>query len=121
MHCRFLIAAIPVFLLTTPALARDRHEQARIDFLIQGVEKSTGTKFIRNAKEYDGHAAAAHLRIKLDYAGDRVKTAEDFVKFCASESSITHQKYTIRLENGTTMDAANYFMEQLRDFDRQQK
>jgi Family of unknown function (DUF5329) len=101
-------------------LARDTREQARIDFLIHGVESSTGVKFIRNGKKYDGAAAAAHLRRKLGYAAERVKTAEDFVKDCASESSLTHQKYQI-LANGTTMDAASYFTEQLREFDRQKK
>ena len=101
-------------------LARDAREQARIDFLIHGVESSMGVKFIRNGKEYDAAAAAAHLRRKLGYAGERVKTAEDFVKDCASESSLTHKKYQI-LVNGTTMDAASYFTEQLREFDRQRK
>jgi len=61
------------------------------------------------------------LRRKLGYAGERVKTAEDFVKNCASESSLTHQKYQIRLADGSMMDAASYFTEQLREFDLQRK
>jgi len=96
--------------------ARDAREQARIDFLIHGVETATNVKFVRNGSEYDGVAGAKHLRMKLDFAGERVKTAEDFVKYCASESSFTHQKYKIRAADGTMMDAAVYFYAKLREF-----
>jgi hypothetical protein len=97
--------------------ARDMREQARIDFLIRGVETATNVKFVRNGTEYDGAAGAKHLRLKLGYAGERVKTAEDFVKYCASESSFTHQKYKIRAADGTLTDATTYFHAKLREFD----
>ncbi len=116
---RSLAFSVLTFLLFLPAIlfAREAREEARIDFLIHGVETSAGIKFIRNGSEYDGAAAAKHLRMKLNYAGARLKTAEDFVKYCASESSLTHRKYSIRLADGTTMDATTYFTEQLRKFD----
>lgn len=104
--------------LPSMLFARDSHEQRRIDFLINSVETSKGIVFVRNGSEHDGPAAAKHLRTKLDYAGERVKTAEDFVKYCASESSMTHRKYTVRLANGTTTDAADYFAGKLREFDQ---
>ncbi|MEY2510141.1 MAG: hypothetical protein QOE26_904 [Verrucomicrobiota bacterium] len=106
-----------VALLPSSLWARDAREQARIDFLIHGVETTARVKFIRNGSEYDGAAAASHLRMKLGYAGERVKTAEDFVKYCASESSFTHQKYKIRATDGTMTDAATYFQTKLREFD----
>lgn len=108
-------------LLPMVVFGRDAREQARIDFLLQQVESSQGVKFIRNGLEYGGADAAAHLRRKLDFGGERLKTAEDFVKYCASESSITHQKYKIRLPDGTTVDAASYFAQQLRKFDEAKK
>jgi hypothetical protein len=111
--------ALLLLLPLSVTLARDAREQARIDFLIHTVELSSGLKFIRNGTEYVGPAAAAHLRMKLGYVGERVKTAEQFVKYCASESSITHQKYKVKLADGTMMDAANYFTEQLHQFDQE--
>lgn len=112
----WLILAL-VLSLPCALWARDAREQARIDFLIHGVETATNVKFVRNGSEYDGPAGAKHLRMKLDYAGERVKTAEDFVKYCASESSFTHQKYEIRAADGKTTDAATYFHTKLREFD----
>lgn len=97
--------------------AREAREQARIDFLIHEVETARGITFIRNGSEYDGTEGAKHLRMKLGFAGDRVKTAEDFVKYCASESSMSHRKYQVRTADGKTTDAAAYFYAKLREFD----
>ena len=112
--------SLGVMLALWPALlwARDAREQARIDYLLHDVESASGMKFIRNGSEYDGAAAAKHLRMKLDYSGERLKTAEDFVKYCATESSLTHRKYLIRAADGTTTEAAVYFTAKLREFDR---
>jgi hypothetical protein len=110
----FALAILPALVL-----AREAREQQRIDFLIQSVESSKGITFIRNGSEYSAGPAVAHLRTKLNYLGDRVKTAEEFVKYCASESSMTHRKYSIRLADGTTLDSAAYFTGLLREFDRQ--
>jgi Family of unknown function (DUF5329) len=70
-------------MFVTVVFGRDAREQARIDFLLHEVETSAGIKFIRNGTEHDGPAAAGHLRSKLNVAGARVATAEDFVKYCA--------------------------------------
>ncbi len=118
---RCLATATLLLGLVSLVLARDAREQARIDFLIHGVETSKGIVFIRNGTEHDGAAAAKHLRMKLDYAGERVHTAEEFVKGCASESSLTHQKYKVRSGDGKTMDATDYFAARLREFDASKK
>lgn len=121
MNRRFFVVAL-LALVVLPAIVfgREAREQARIDFLIHEVETASGVKFIRNGSEYDGAAAGKHLRMKLGYGGERLKTAEDFVKYCATESSLTHQKYKIRTADGTTADSAVYFAGKLREFDREQ-
>lgn len=114
------IGAVVLFLaLVSLAFARDAREQERINFLINEVANSTGIVFIRNGSEHDAHAAAEHLRMKLSYGGERIKTAEDFIKYCASESSLTHRPYQVRLADGKTETAAQYFTAKLRQFDAQ--
>ena len=108
-------------LLPAILFGRDAKEQARIDFLVHGVETVAGVKFIRNGSEYGGAAAAKHLRMKLNYGGERLKTAEDFVKYCATESSLTHRAYKIREADGTTTEAAKYFTAKLREFDAEKR
>jgi hypothetical protein len=111
-----LIALLPAL-----CFARDAKEQARIEFLIREVETSRGLTFIRNGSEHDGPAAARHLRRKLDHGGERMKTAEQFVQYCATESSITKRRYQVRTADGETVDAAAFFEQRLRDFDRQKR
>lgn len=113
----FLLAVAVLLISPLSLLARDAREQARIDFLIHRVETSSGITFIRNGAEHDGRAAAAHLREKLGFAGGRIATAEDFIKYCASESSLTHQKYKVRLADKSVLDAGDYFRAELRKFD----
>ena len=96
------------------AYAQDPSEAAKIQYLIASVEALEGGKFIRNGSEYDARAASDHLRLKLRVAGNKVKTAEDFIKFCASRSSITGEPYLIRLADGTTVKSEVFFRNKLK-------
>jgi hypothetical protein len=117
---------IDIFLLVSLlcaslVLARDAREQARIDYAIDSLGSLKGAVFIRNGTEYSAKAAQDHLRGKLKYAGDRVKTAEDFVKYCASESSMTHEPYRIRFADGTSVKTSDFFASKLKEFDQQKR
>lgn len=96
------------------APARALTEAQKIEALIAGIEHLPGAVFIRNGNEYDGNRAAAHLRLKWHNAGRRVKTAEDFISYCASESSLSGKKYRIRFADGHSLDSADFFHQQLR-------
>ena len=89
-------------------------EAAKIQALIGSIEQLKGAVFIRNGSEYDGVKAAAHLRRKLDYAGSKVKTAEQFIDYLATGSSMSGKPYRIRFADGHSVDSAVYFREQLR-------
>jgi len=98
-----------------PPLPAPRLSEAqKIQALIHSVETLQGAVFIRNGSEYDGAKAAAHLRTKLDYAGKKVQTAEQFIDKLATGSSMTGQPYKIRFADGRTVESAVFFHEQLR-------
>jgi hypothetical protein len=88
-------------------------EAAKINALIGSVEAMPNAVFIRNGSEYTASRAAEHLRLKWRNAGGRVRTAEQFIKYCASESSLTGRKYKIRFPDGRTVDSGVFFHEQL--------
>jgi hypothetical protein len=110
---------ILLLLLLIPGVfgAKVAREEKRIEHLLQTVESLKGAVFIRNGTEYDATEAGKHLRLKLKLAGDRVKTAEDFIKICASRSSFSGDAYKIRLPDGTTTETAPFFRAKLREFD----
>ncbi len=66
--------------------------------LIKYIENSDCV-FIRNDNAYDAKKAGQHLRRKYDYARERVQTADDFIKYIASKSSISGQQYWVRCGN----------------------
>ena len=114
---KFRIALVLV-LTATFLFARSAHEQARIDYLIQSLGQLPGAVFVRNGSDYQAAEAQSHLRQKLNYAGERIQTAEQFIKACATESSMTHKPYQIRFSDGRTQNTADYFFSKLREYDR---
>jgi len=112
----FVALMVLLSLVAVRVCAQDLSEAAKIQYLIASVDALEGGKFIRNGREYDARAASSHLRLKLRAAGDKVKTAEDFIEFCASRSSITGEPYFIRLADGTTVKSEIFFRNKLKTF-----
>ena len=108
---------LALFSLTTGTLyAQDPVEAAKIRYLIASVETLEGAQFLRNGQAYDARAAADHLRLKLKAAGDRVKTADDFIRLCGSRSSLSGEKYRIRFADGTITESELFFRNRLKSF-----
>jgi Family of unknown function (DUF5329) len=111
-----MVTAFVILALFSGAVsAQDNIEKKKIEFLISSVENLKGAKFIRNGSEYDGKKAAEHLRMKLQNALV-VQTADDFIRLCASKSSITGKPYMIRLPDGKTIKSEEYFREKLKKY-----
>jgi len=88
-------------------------ESGRIESLITAVENLQGAVFIRNGTEHNPHEAADHLRLKLHNAGRRVRTAEDFITYCATRSSFSGKPYQIRFGDGTVIATGTFLREKL--------
>ena len=88
-------------------------EERKIDYLIAAVETLPDARFIRNGTSYDAKSAADHLRMKRQRAGSRIATAEDFIRLCASASSISGDPYQIRFADGRTVTAEAYLRQKL--------
>jgi len=112
---KFLWAAF-LFLASTLCIAQSNIEQQKIEYLIGSIGQLHDAHFIRNGTEYDADRAADHLRTKLRYAGSRIRTAEDFIRYCATGSSVTGEKYQIRFADGHSVEAATFFKDKLAEF-----
>ena len=51
--------------------------------------------FIRNGKHYDALEAREHIEKKYAYYKERMTTAEDFILYSATKSSITGKPYMV--------------------------
>ena len=113
-----LIAAWMLFaLLVTPVYGQQDVEQQKIAYLIDSVATLKNATFIRNGTAYDAAHAADHMRLKLRFAGSRVKTAEDFIAYCATGSSMSGIKYSIRFSDGHTVDSATFLHGKLAEYE----
>lgn len=91
-------------------------EKQRIDALIAAIEKS-GLTFIRNGSEHPAADAAAHMRLKFNNAGNRISTAEQFIDYLASKSSITGSPYFLKFPDGHTEKAGLWLHRKLKELD----
>ena len=91
-------------------------ETQKIEFLLASIEALQNARFIRNGTAYDAKAASDHLRLKLSNAGSKVKSAEDFIRVCASVSSLSGKPYLVRFSDGRQITAEDYFNGKLREY-----
>jgi hypothetical protein len=88
-------------------------EKEKIELLIASIENLENAKFYRNGTLYDAKSAAEHLRMKLGKAGDRVKTAQDFIEVIASKSSMTGENYKIVFTDGKEINTSKFLYDKL--------
>ena len=109
---KLLASASAVMLMSAAAVAFDAQTKSEIDELIAFVRNS-GSRFIRNGTEYSAAEGADHLRDKLNRAGDRVKTTEDFIDGVASKSSVSGKPYLVKFADGRTQPAGDWLRKHL--------
>ena len=116
---KFLAMTLLCLAAVAQAGAAATSESSRIEYLLTVVASLHDAQFIRNGKAYDSAAAVSHMRTKLRVAGGRVKTAEDFIRYCASESSVSGEPYEIRFADGRVVMSAEFLRQKLLEFDTQ--
>ena len=82
------------FSTTAEQPASEKVAESEIDALLQQLSQSD-CQFIRSGKKYTGVEAKEHLSGKYDYARDKIKSAESFIKNIASESYFTGKAYLV--------------------------
>jgi hypothetical protein len=75
--------------------ATEPRAQNEIRHLLDFISGSSCV-FIRNGDRYPAVEARAHIERKHQHIGDRVRTAEDFIAYAATKSSISGEPYLVR-------------------------
>ena len=90
-------------------------ETQKIEFLIDAIAQLSSAGFVRNGVVYNAQEAADHLRLKLRISGTRVKSAEEFIRLCATGSSLTGKPYQIRFADGRVVSSADFLRSKLNE------
>ena len=102
-------------LVSTAALATpDEVAQREIDHLLEFIATSNCT-FVRNGEAHPGKDARAHLEMKYNFTKWRMSTADEFVKYLATESSTSHEPYKV-ICNSKEQPAGVWLAEELKRY-----
>ncbi len=111
---RFLVVLLVI--LSNAAYADTQKEIAHLlDFVA-----NTACKYERNGTIYGGIEAHGHIKRKYQYFIDKIKSAEDFIKYSATQSTMSGRKYKILCENMPVQNSADWLLEELKYFRQSQ-
>ena len=79
--------------------------------LLHFIEQSECT-FIRNGNQHDSLKAHQHIETKYNYYKKRITTAEDFIRYSATGSSMTGKPYRVNC-NGVSMNTSDWLNAEL--------
>jgi hypothetical protein len=96
---------------TVPAVPLSDAE--KIEALIVAVEARKDLQFIRLDTAHSSREAANVLRIKLAFAGDRVKTVDDFIDHVATATQ-SGKPYYVRYPDGSEVTSAEFLRQELK-------
>ena len=96
--------------MASPGIAGGAEIEHLLDFLA-----NSGCEFQRNGKWFDSRKARDHLRKKYEYLLEKnmVRSAEHFIERAASESSRSHNAYTVRCAGLSGVASATWLTEEL--------
>jgi hypothetical protein len=103
----FLLIFAPLSQSGQPAYLDDT-----IDHLIAYVAQSDLT-FVRNAEKHTGKEASDHIQKKYSHFKDKIKTPEDFIELCASQSLLTRKPYLVINEKGEAVTTKEWLSAEL--------
>ena len=110
-HC---IASLLVVATVLTPLGSQADTELEIKHLFEYIQNSNCI-FVRNGKEYNPSEALAHIQKKYEYAKRRITSAEDFIKYTVTKSSLSGQPYKVVCD-GRKILSAEWFMAELKRF-----
>jgi hypothetical protein len=110
---RLLSAALAASLFAFTASAAGSSPDHEIEALLAYIGNLNNASFIRNGDPHTAKEAEAHLRMKWTSLKSRITTAEEFIRYCGSKSSMSGKPYLIRFQDGHEEPAAQVLTSQL--------
>ena len=73
-------------------------------------------QFDRNGTIHNGPEARDHMNMKYEHYRKKVTTAEDFIKYSATRSKLSGNKYKIHCPGSSEMNASDWLLNELQEF-----
>jgi uncharacterized protein DUF5329 len=108
-----LLAVLVVQGVLAATAAPPLSDAEKIQALIRTVEARKDLQFIRLDVAHSAREAANVLRIKLAFAGDQVKTVDDFIDHVATATR-SGMPYYVRYPDGREVTSAEFLRQELK-------
>jgi len=95
-------------------------QQTEINHLLKFVTESA-CQFNRNGTQYSGTQSRKHIQKKYDYFKEDIKSAEDFIKYSATKSTMSGKYYTVTCPDKEKITAKDWLLNELQKFRSTQK
>ncbi len=89
-----------------------------VAYLLQYVARSN-LVFIRNGVMHSPAEAEVHMRRKFDYFKGEIRTPEDFIRLCATKSTLTGRPYQVKLADGRLLRCDQWMLSVLSQYRRE--
>ena len=89
--------------------------QQEINHLLEFVA-NTSCQYERNGSVYDGVRAEKHIKKKYEYFRDRINSAEDFIEYSATKSTMSGKQYKIHCDNMATQNSSDWLLNELKKY-----
>lgn len=109
-----LLFSLSLFLIFVMSPVVNANEQ-EVAHLLTFIESSDCT-FKRNNKDYTPAKARKHIERKYKHVKDRISTTEEFIRYAATESSITHKAYTVNCGIKETQPSSEWLLLELHNY-----
>ena len=117
---RFFLRIALVLALFFPGFTRAAESvtDAEIQYLLNYV-RTAELVFIRNGKQHTPEEAYRHMLRKYGHFKKKIDSAESFIEYSATKSTMSGKKYVIRLPDGNEEFAQDYLLDELSRFREQ--
>ena len=94
--------------------------QSEINHILDFVG-ATDCKYERNGTMHNGKEAVEHINKKYAYYSDDIDSAEDFIKYAATKSTMSGKYYRIHCNNKPTVKSRDWLLNELNVYRQTQK
>lgn len=112
--------SVSTLLMSTAFAAPGAVASKEIDHLLTFIGNAKCT-FIRNGSDYTSAEGKDHIAMKYNKIKDKVTTTEDFIRYAATESSMSGKAYKVRCAGTPELTSADWLKAELAKFRAQSK
>ncbi len=88
------------------------NSQNEIDYLLRFISE-TSCNYERNGTLYSGSVAVKHIIKKYQYFSEDITSAEDFILYAATKSSLSGKYYKVHCENSSSLKSRDWLLRAL--------